>query len=297
MPRGTRHLVLVFVYALPLSTAHAIGGEIVTGPENRFTFVVPDGFVAAPELVPDAPDILFRFAKGDLTDDEPDLLLFIEKMHGWISQERLTQESLPPGSNVKLLTAHWRGFEIDAFEVPESMDVVDFVTFNAQVPLRKNAVQIKAFGPADRRAEVKAALEESLRGLDGETNWHAISIPPNIAQSEYYRYVLLAVAALIVLGGLICLWFVSRYLPRGVLVGIAFLIWLVGSAIAQSEVRELMLIGGSLQMLGFASGIAGLIDTFRKRSPRKQAAKANGSTALGDELERTELTSEHEILS
>jgi len=43
--------------------------------------------------------------------------------------------------------------------------------YTAQVPLRREAIQVVAAGPGARAAEVLATLNQVLGSLKGETNW------------------------------------------------------------------------------------------------------------------------------
>jgi hypothetical protein len=79
---------------------------------------------------------------------------------------------------------------------------------------------------------------------------------------------LLVVAILIVVGGLVALWFISRKVPKGVTLGIAAAIYFVGMTLASVRVREVVMLAGALKMLGFAGGILGIVDLLRNRGDR-----------------------------
>ena len=70
---------------------------------------------------------------------------------------------------------------------------------------------------------------------------------------------------LTILVAILCFWFISKKAPKGVALGLAVVVWIIGNAIASQQVRELMMIGGSIQMAGTIGVILGLIDLFRKR--------------------------------
>jgi hypothetical protein len=50
----------------------------------------------------------------------------------------------------------------------------------------------------------------------------------------------------------------------------AAVIYCLGLAMAGVRVREFLMLGGALKLLGFAGGILGVIDIVRKRKPRAQ---------------------------
>ena len=65
----------------------------------------------------------------------------------------------------------WQGYDVDAFEFPEEVAGAAFLNYNVQIPLKREAIQLTIFGPAARKAELKRLLNETLAGLQGESNW------------------------------------------------------------------------------------------------------------------------------
>jgi hypothetical protein len=45
------------------------------------------------------------------------------------------------------------------------------VTYKAQIPIRKQAIQIGFGGPAAEEAQIRALAEQVLSTLDGQVNW------------------------------------------------------------------------------------------------------------------------------
>ena len=78
-------------------------------------------------------------------------------------------------------------------------------------------------------------------------------------------------AIVVVVGGLIGLWFISRIAPKGTVLVIAIGIWVCGALIGDVHIRELLMLAGAMKMLGFAGGILGLVDFFRRRTPPDKA--------------------------
>lgn len=275
---STCHALAPLVTALVLLSSNLRAGETIVDKSLGFTLSLPEGFVAKPDLIAAAPDIAHAFVLGDLTDDQPDIMLFIERMGGVIPREPLSPEQLPPGFQGRLFTMKWQGFDVDAFEVPEQLNGVEMLTYNVQIPLKHKAIQVKLFGPADREAELRGLLSEILAGLEGESNWIPSAVPSlPVTESPRYGIILLAGAVMIVLGGLVVLWLISRTAPKGAVLVIAVGIWIFGMMLSDIRIREIMLFSGAMKMLGIAGGILGIIDLVRKRkSKRRQSAEIKG---------------------
>ena len=257
---------------LLLLTSVAYAGETVVDDARGFTLTLPDGFEQNSELAGAAPDIIHAFVLGDPTDDELDIILFIEKMQGTIGRERLKPEDMPPGFQGRLFTTTWQGFDVDAFAVPEQLGEIETITYNVQIPLKRAAIQVKLFGSVDREPELKTLLAEILAGLDGESNWTQSAAPfSSMTSSRNYGTILLVFAIVLILGGLVVLWLVSRRAPKGAVLAIAAAIYCAGLSLASIRVREIIMLTGALKMLGFAGGILGVVDLVRRRKPRDQS--------------------------
>jgi len=225
--------------------------------------------VPNPDLLGAAPGIVHGFMLGDPTDDELDIILLIEKMSGTMGPELLKPEDMPPGFQGRLFTTQWQGFDIDAFAVPEEVGEIKTITYNAQVPLKQAAIQVKLFGPLDRDSELQALLGQILAGLEGESNWSpSAARSPLAASSQNYGFALLGFAIVFFLGGLVALWLVSKMAPKGTVLAIAAVIYMASFPLAQIPIREIIGLSGVLRMLGFAGGILGIVDLLRNRKPR-----------------------------
>jgi hypothetical protein len=150
-------------------------------------------------------------------------------------------------------------------EIPERLGEIPIITYNVMIPLKRAAIQIKLMGPVDRGPEIKLLLREILDGLQGESNWSQRNLPEI---SDSYRIILLTAGILFVLGGLAMLYFISKRTPKGTALGLAFAIYLASWTIQGTHVREILVLTGTMRMLGFAGIILGLVDTVRKRPPR-----------------------------
>ncbi|MCF7908209.1 MAG: hypothetical protein K9L86_05015 [Candidatus Omnitrophica bacterium] len=67
-----------------------------------------------------------------------------------------------------------------------------------------------------------------------------------------------------------CFWLISKKTPKGVVVGLAIIVWVIGNVIGSQQARELMMIGGSIKMAGSVGIILGIIDLFRKKKPNNK---------------------------
>jgi len=122
---------------------------------------------------------------------------------------------------VDLFLTTWQGFDIEGFEVLESVNGINIVTYNVQIPFKRQAIQVKLVGPADRKGKLRALLRQVLDGFNGESNWLPSALPPSVAGSENYGTVLLCLAISSVIAGLVVLWFVSRRPRKGTVLLIA----------------------------------------------------------------------------
>lgn len=71
----------------------------------------------------------------------------------------------------------------------------------------------------------------------------------------------------VILVVVVSFWLISKKIPKGVILSLAVVLWIVGNVIASQRIRELMMIGGSIQMAGSVGIILGIIDLFRKNKP------------------------------
>lgn len=242
--------------------------DTVTDPKLGFTLKLSSEFIPRPDLVGATPDIVHAFQYGDATEDGIAVLLLIEKLGGVIGRERLKKQDLPPGFKGDLFVATWQGYEIDGFEVPEADNGINAITYNVQIPLKGEAIQIKLFGPADREENLRLLLRQILDSLEGESNWLSSAAPSTVAGRKHYGTVLLCLGMVGIVAGLVILWFVSRRTPKGTVLVIAAILYFVSWQIDDVRVREIRLLSGAIRMLGVAAGILGIVDLCRRRKPK-----------------------------
>lgn len=241
--------------------------DTVTDPELGFTLNLSSEFIPRPDLVGATPDIVHAFQYGDATEDGVAVLLIIKKLGGVMGRERLKKQDMPPGINGEIFVTTWQGFEIQGFEIPETVNGMNAITYNVLIPLKGAAIKVQLMGLADREENLKPLLRQILDGLDGESNWLSSAAPSTIGNSENYGAVLLCIGIGGVVAGLKILWYVSRRSPKGTVLVIAVVLYFLSWQIDDTRVREIELLSGVMRMLGVAAGILGIVDLCRKRKP------------------------------
>jgi hypothetical protein len=79
--------------------------------------------------------------------------------------------SVPPGKPVSIVTFNWLGLPVDGFRVVDKLGSGEYLSFNVQIPLRKQAIQLGFGGAVSSESELHALVDQLLPTLDGETNW------------------------------------------------------------------------------------------------------------------------------
>ena len=76
---------------------------------------------------------------------------------------------MPP--RTQLLTVRWQGFDIDVLRTDSVQSGAPIVVYTAQVPLRREAIQVIVAAPLAATAQAQATLNTVLGSLKGESNW------------------------------------------------------------------------------------------------------------------------------
>lgn len=263
-------IVGLFLCGWPGGTALA---QQVSHPTLGYSFTVPPGFVEAPEISATNPKFSHAFRKP-LPADPLGVMLIIERLGGRIGGERLKQSHLPPGLNATVQVMKWQGVDIDVVEFTESSALGPYFNINAQIPLKREAIQLKIAAKAAHSPEVRATLAHMLTSFKGETNLIPGAIP-GIASSPHYPAMLVGASLLTLVVGLAVLWGLSRSGERGQALAVAMMMWIGGGAISALRIRELMVIGGSLAL----TGVIGMLALFFGWVFRKVAAGFSGGGA------------------
>jgi hypothetical protein len=269
-PSQSRYCTICLACLTLAACGRSIHGMTIQDESLGFTLVLPDEFREF--SVEASPDIVHAAIHGDENDDLPDLYVFVERMHGVIGRGTPKREDLPADFAGSVFTVKWQDYDINVFEIPEESDGVAFVTYNAQIPLKREAIQLKLFGPRDRRAELSTLLAQIVSGCRGETNWSA---PTGRRGDGRPSPTALIIAVIVmVLALLLLLMWVSRHVSPRVTLVLAVVIYAFGWANREDRTREALLISGVCRLAGFTGIILAILDGFAQRRKRRKAARA-----------------------
>jgi len=145
-------------------------GETVAHPQLGFRLSAPDGFAQDPERV--QGQVVYAFQRPPEGEQKVGVFIVVSRLGGVLGREKLDPKAMASKSpQVTLVTEKWQDFDIEVFRVPEQVGELQLLTFNAQVPLKPEAVQVAVIGEASREAELRSTLRSVLGSLDGQTNW------------------------------------------------------------------------------------------------------------------------------
>jgi hypothetical protein len=164
----TSTVVLVCILAAA-EFAPGVAGEVVADGEFGFRLTIPDGFVKVPDKV--QGDVLYAFMRPPAGDAKMGTVILVSRLRGVLGREKIAKQMAAKNPQIAVLEERWQEFDIEVFRVPEQVGDLKVVTFNAQVPLKPEAVQIGVFGEATRDNELRDLLQSLLSERDGETNW------------------------------------------------------------------------------------------------------------------------------
>src|SRR2546422_7604885 len=89
-------------------------------------------------------------------------------MHGVLPREAMRQEDVP--ANTQVVSFKWKGFDVGGLKTLTTQAGQPVFVLVAQVPLRKEAVQLSVAGPADQAGRGRAGPEATLPPAEGGTN-------------------------------------------------------------------------------------------------------------------------------
>jgi hypothetical protein len=116
--------------------------------------------------------VVYGFQRPPVGDREVGTVVLVTRLRGTLGRERLNPENVAAGNpQVSVETGKWKSFDVEGFRVPEQAGEVKMVTFNVQVPLAPEAVQLAVFGDSRDEGELRGILRGLLGNLEGETNW------------------------------------------------------------------------------------------------------------------------------
>ncbi len=198
-------IALLFLFIAP------VRAERIRNEQYDFSITIPDGFERVPEMESMRPGTIYAYRK--LNPDGMAELILIQHLGGIIGREHMGADGKLPGKADAMLSMRWSDFDVDAAEVPESVNGVKVLSYNIQVPLKPEALQITVAGGSDRKAELLSIGQTLLNGLEGKTNWlrSLVSRPPG--SESQYRFWMVITGIVFVCGGLAVIWLIARRNP------------------------------------------------------------------------------------
>jgi hypothetical protein len=166
---GFMKAMSLFVLAT-LAAAPVLAGEAVSHQQLGLRLSVPDGFGRAPDRV--QGKVVFAFQRPPAGDETVGTFIVVSRLGGVLGREKIDPGELAARSpKTTIESEKWKGFDIEVFRLPQEAGEVKLITFNAQVPLKPEAVQIAVTGAASREEELRGVLRAVLEKLEGQTNW------------------------------------------------------------------------------------------------------------------------------
>jgi hypothetical protein len=276
-----RRAFVVVIFVAAWTARFAAAGE-VKDATLRLSITIPDGFEPEPSITTLRPEIPLAFRQAREGEDIGRFVM-IERLRGTLGRERLDQSQLPSTFHGRMFRMQWKEFEVEAFEVFESAEALESVTYNVQVPLAPNAVQIKVLGLRKDAAELEALTRSLVASVDGDTNWISSVFPESVSGTEWYRWALIAIFALLFAVGLAMVVRLTRRRSRRAALLLCFVFFVIGSgftgvADAGFRTREVVGLSGALRLLGFA----GLVATFVVKKRKRAAERGSTNLAVAD---------------
>ncbi len=140
----------------------------VKNAELGYTLNLPDGFTDFP-AARSQKDVVDAWSETAPASANGALVLLVARMHGVLPREAMRQEDVP--ANTQVVSFKWKGFDVGGLKTLTTQGGQPMFVLVAQVPLRKEAVQLSVAGPADQEARGQSIMEATLTSLEGETNW------------------------------------------------------------------------------------------------------------------------------
>src|SRR5436189_5887744 len=140
----------------------------VRNAELGYSLTLPDGFTDFPEAR-SQKDVVGAWTEATPVSANGAMVLLLARMHGSLPREAMRQEDVP--ANTQVVSFKWKGFDVSGLKTLTSQEGKPVFVLLAQVPLRREAVQLSVAGPADQGARGQAIMEATLASLEGETNW------------------------------------------------------------------------------------------------------------------------------
>ncbi len=160
-----RVMAAVTLFLLMAATA---ARSQVRNAELGYALTLPEGFTDFP-AARSQKDVVDAWTETAPVSANGALVLLVARMHGVLPREALRQEDVP--ANTQVVGFKWKGFDVSGLKTLTTQAGQPVFVLVAQVPLRKEAVQLSVAGPADQEARGQSIMEATLASLEGETNW------------------------------------------------------------------------------------------------------------------------------
>ena len=146
----------------------AVGRTQVKNAELGYTLTLPDGFTDFPEGR-SQKDVVDCWTEATPVSANGAMVLCVQRMRGTLPREAMRQQDVP--ATTQVVSFKWKGFDINGLRTVTSQAGKPVFVLVAQVPLRREAVQLVVGGPADQETRAQTLLAATLATLEGETNW------------------------------------------------------------------------------------------------------------------------------
>jgi len=146
----------------------AVGRTQVKNAELGYTLTLPDGFTDFPEGR-SQKDVVDCWTEATPVSANGAMVLCVQRMRGTLPREAMRQQDVP--ATTQVVSFKWKAFDINGLRTVTSQAGKPVFVLVAQVPLRREAVQLVVGGPADQETRAQTLLVATLATLEGETNW------------------------------------------------------------------------------------------------------------------------------
>src|SRR3989442_5713215 len=158
--------VIPCLMLLLLASAFAVQSQ-VRNAELGYSLTLPEGFTDFP-AARSQKDIVDSWSETAPASANGALVLLVARMHGVLPREAMRQEDVP--ANTQVVSFKWKGFDVGGLKTLTTQAGQPVFVLVAQVPLRKEAVQLSVAGPADQAGRGQAIMGTTLAALEGGTH-------------------------------------------------------------------------------------------------------------------------------
>jgi hypothetical protein len=166
--RHVRHMRLIGAVLVLVLGGVAVGRTQVKNADLGYTLTLPEGFTDFPEGR-SQKDVVDCWTEARPISANGAMVLCVQRMRGTLPHEEMRQQDVP--ATTQVVTFKWKGFDINGLRTVTSQTGKPVFVLVAQVPLRREAVQLVVGGPADQETRAQTLLVATLATLQGETNW------------------------------------------------------------------------------------------------------------------------------